>query len=314
MSLSCSHELKLMAELESLRKKKDNVERLILAEEEALRNQGPVEDTKAYKAWSSQIEVVSIQTKAEINKIEQKLESLSNDERSQIDRVEENIRVYREKEVWKMEEYIRTFREKIERQIEEYASKKRQEIEDIKRKTETMETTLRSKVSNIQQTADSKINGLAHMIDDYGKIRLVPTSATYNKNKSMVATYENQIAEKTAAWHEHAEEQARKKRQYAREQRLLDEQRIKREEEAQRMKALEETRQSREAEEERLTRNEKLRLSKLAPITTPVAKKPFHEDMVIINLSKEEMAAIDRDTIPDDLKDTWDEHWQELQN
>ena len=286
-----------MAELESLRKKKENVERLILAEEEALRNQGPVEDTKAYRAWNGQIEVVSKQSKTEIEKVEQKIESLSNDERTQISRVEDDIRAYRER---------------MERQIEEYATKKRQEIEDIKRKIEAMETTLRNKISTIQQTADSKINGLAHMIDDYGKIRLVPTSATYNKNKSMVATYENQIAEKTAAWHEHAEEQARKKRQYAREQRLLDEQRIKREEEAQRMRALEEIRQSREAEEERLTRNEKLRLSKLAPITTPVAKKPFHEDIVIINLSREEMVAIDRDTIPDDLKDAWDEHWQEL--
>ena len=286
-----------MAELESLRKKKDNVERLILAEEEALRNQGPVEDTKAYRAWNGQIEAVSNHCKTEIEKVERKLELLPMDERSQINRVEDDIRAYRER---------------MERQIEEYANKKRQEIEDIKRKTEAMETTLRNKISNIQQTADSKINGLAHMIDDYGKIRLVPTSATYNKNKSMVATYETQIAEKTAAWHEHAETQMMKKRQQMKEQRILEEQRIKKEEEAHRMRVLEEGRQAREAEEERLTRNEKLRLSKLAPITIPAIKKPFHEDMVIVNLSKEEMAAIDRNTIPDDLKDAWDEQWQEL--
>jgi hypothetical protein len=296
-----------MAELESLRKKKDNVERLILAEEEAVRNKGPVEDTKAYKAWSSQIEVVSIQTKAEINKIEQKLESLSNDERSQIDRVEEDIRAFREKEEWKMEEYIRTFREKVERQIEEYANKKKRDIENIKQKTETMETTLRNKISNIQQTADSKINGLAHMIDDYSKNTLIPTSATYNKNKSMVATYENQIAEKTQAWNEYADAQMEKKRQRWKEERIAEEQRIKREEEAERRRLLEETRLAREREEERLTRNEKARLVQ-AP---PAVKRPFANEN-IVTLTKEEMLAIDRDTIPDNLKEAWDGQWDDL--
>jgi len=197
-----------------------------------------------------------------------------------------------------------------------YNSRRQVMIDKLQAEMEAHDAVIDDKIQIIKTDNTTLTETYIAKMQEMKTKNATPTTMTYRKNIEQKELLEAEIETLRAERDIMAQEEGDRKMRERRERAQAEQRALERQEEMQRQKDKEDYLRRRaiadKEEEERLTRNEKLRLSKLAPITTPVAKKPFHEDMMIINLSKEEMAAIDRDTIPDDLKDAWDEQWQEL--
>jgi hypothetical protein len=197
-----------------------------------------------------------------------------------------------------------------------YNSRRQMMIDKLQAEMEAHDAVIDDRIQTIKNDSRTLTEAYLNKMQEMKTKKATPTSMLYRKNIEQKELLEAEIETLRAERDIMAQEECDRKMKERRERAQAEQRAQERQEEMQRQKDKEDYLRRRaiadKEEEDRLTRNEKLRLSKLAPITTPVAKKPFHEDMVIINLSKEEMAAIDRDTIPDDLKDAWDEQWQEL--
>ena len=197
-----------------------------------------------------------------------------------------------------------------------YNSRRQMMIDKLQAEMEAHDAVIDDKIEIIKTDNTTLTESYIAKMQEMKTKNATPTTMTYRKNIEQKELLEAEIETLRAERDIMAQEECDRKMKERRERAQAEQRAQERQEEMQRQRDREDYLRKKatadKEEEERLTRNEKLRLSKLAPITTPVPKKPFHEDMVIVMLSKEEMAAIDINTIPDDLKEVWNEQWQEL--
>lgn len=192
-----------------------------------------------------------------------------------------------------------------------YNSRRQMMIDKLQAEMEAHDAIIDDKIQMIKTDNKTLTETYIAKMQEMKTKNAIPTTMTYRKNIEQKDILEAEIEQLRAERDIREQEECDRKMKERRERAQAEQRALERQEEMQRQRDKEEYLRKKaiadKEEEERLTRNEKLRTR-----TTSTTLKPFHEDMVIVMLSKEEMAAIDRKTIPDYLKDSWDEHWDEL--
>ncbi len=192
-----------------------------------------------------------------------------------------------------------------------YNTRRQMMIDKLQAEMEAHDAVIEDRIQTIKNDSRALIETYINKMQEMKTKSATPTSFLYRKNVEQKELLEAEIEKLKAERDIMADEEMNRKMKERRERAQAEQKALERQEEMQRQKEKEDYLRRKaiadKEEEERLTRNEKARLAQ-AP---PVVKRPFANE-VIVMLTKEEMLAIDRDTIPDDLKEAWDGQWDDL--
>jgi hypothetical protein len=194
---------------------------------------------------------------------------------------------------------------------EVYNNKRLMAIAKLQAEIDANDEATKNKIETIRSDATNLRLSYVNKMDEIVSKLGTPTSLTYRKNVEQQLLLSKEIAEARAVLYTKEEEEENRKNRARREEANAVNRALAQKEALQHQKDLQAYLEKKaitdKAEQERLDRN-----AYANTIITPATIKMPFTDQVICMLTKVEMDQIDRNTIPADLLEQWDEQWDEF--
>jgi len=285
-----SYELAMTAEIASLRKKLETVERSVKAEFEA--HSADPSSNSGYTYYTSEITKIPERRESAIVALERKRETYNSSKETAIAKLEEDIETYRRKK----EAEINMLKKLIENSDE-----------DIERAKDAVAAKYESQVKEYTGFIDGIVEKLAE-----------PKSKTYLKNKEQVQILTEQIAQKIASRDARMEEEHKRKVRNLKDQQaaiLAAERRAEEDKKAADLEAFYRKKAADEAADEKRRQERAMNPEPVVEVKVQKPKRIFKKfsqlQKSITDITPEEAETVDIMSIPEDLLDKWVEKFGE---
>jgi len=307
-----SYELAMTAEIASLRKKLETVERSVKAEFEA--HSADPSSNSGYTYYTSEITKIPERRDSAIVALERKKETYNSSKETSIGKLEEDIEAYRQKK----EDELETFKRKIDSDIEAYRRKKEAEINMLKKLIENSDEDIERAKDAVAAKYESQVKEYTGFIDGIVEKLAEPKSKTYLKNKEQVQILTEQIAQKIASRDARMEEEHKRKVRNLKDQQaaiLAAERRAEEDKKAADLEAFYRKKVADEAADEKRRQERAMNPEPVVEVKVQKPKRIFKQfselQKSIADITPEEAETVDPFSIPDDLLDTWVEKFGE---
>jgi hypothetical protein len=285
-----AYELAMTAEIASLRKKLETVERSVKAEFEA--HSADPSSNSGYTYYTSEIAKIPERRESAIVALERKRETYNSSKETAIAKLEDDIEAYRRKK----EAEINMLKKLIENSDE-----------DIERAKDAVAAKYESQVKEYTGFIDGIVEKLAE-----------PKSKTYLKNKEQVQILTEQIAQKIASRDARMEEEHKRKVRNLKDQQaaiLAAERRAEEDKKAADLEAFYRKKAADEAADEKRRQERAMNPEPVVEIKVQKPKRILKQfsklQKSIADITPEEAETVDPFSIPDNLLDTWVEKFGE---